>query len=340
MIKYHIKNLIFLSAVVVGCFVTACNPNGAPVERFISEEDTAFSPDVRSISKRINDNPNDPKLYATRANTFYYEDNFKEAVEDISYAIELEPKNAVYYFKKGEYMLELDTLDTKEVKEVFKSALELQPNFPDAAVQLAKIHIARQEYNDAEVLLSDILYNNKTNAQAYFYRGISKKEQGDTLTAVDAFTQALIHKDDYYEACIQLGDLYAFKGNDLALQYFDKALSIDAMSYEALYSKGLFLQKKQQYKDALFHYESTVDINPGHRLAFYNMAYIHLLFENYGKSMEYIEQVLTLDPENDNAYYMKGLCLEMQGDKAGANVVYEKAVEINPENPLAKKALK
>lgn len=339
MILHHRMNFIFPMLLILGSIMMGCGGNSTTNERYIAESDTMYTEDVRSISKRINDNPSDAKLYATRANTFYYEDNFGEAIEDISYAIKLEPKNAVYHFKKGEYLMRLDTLKTKEVKESFETALELQPDFPEAAVQLAKIYIARQEYNKAEVLLSDILYKNKTNAQAYFYRGISKKEQGDTLTAVDAFTQALIYKDDYLEACMQLGDLYAIKGNDLALQYFNKALAIDEFSYEALYSKGLFLQKKQQYKDALIHYEKTVEINPGHRLAYYNMAYIHLLFENYTRAIEYSDEVINLDPGNDNAYYLKGLCFEMTGDQAQAKELYEKSLEVNPNNELAKNAM-
>ena len=334
-----------VSLLIAGIFYTAClflvgcSSNMGKGERYISSSDTTFSADVRSVSIKINDNPTDEKLYATRANTFYYEDNFIEAIKDIDYAIKLNPQNAVYHLKKGEYLMELDTVKFKEVRASFETALKLQPEFPEASLNLAKILIARQEYSKAEKHLSDILYQDKTYAEAYFYRGISRKEQKDTINAVDMFTQALVHKDDYIEACIQLGDLYAERGNELALQYFNKALVINEYSYEALYSKGLFLQKQQQYKDALLHYEKVMDVNPGHKLAIYNMAYINLLFENYSKAIELADGVIDIDPTYDNAYYLKGLCFEMQGNKKEAMLLYEKTLEINPENALAKKAL-
>jgi len=320
-------------------FFVGCVSNIKRGERFISSSDTTFSADVRSVSQKINDNPRDEKLYATRANTFFYEDNFKEAISDIEYAIKLAPKNAVYHYKKGEYLMQLDTVQFKEVRKSFETALKLQPEFPEASLNLAKILIARQEYSKAEKHLSDILYQDKTYAEAYFYRGISRKEQKDTINAVDMFTQALVYKDDYLEACIQLGDLYAQRGNELAIQYFNKALQIDEYSYEALYSKGLFLQKKQQYKDALLHYEKVMDVNPGHKLASYNMAYINLLFENFSKAIELADDVLDIDPNYDNAYYLKGLCYEIQGNEEEALALYKKTLEINPENALAKKAL-
>ena len=331
--------IMFAVFCTMGFYFIGCSPINEKGERFISDQDTSFSEDIRSISKRINDKPNEVKLYATRANAFFYEDNYNEAIKDINYAIKLEPKEALYHFKKGEYLLMQDTLKFKEVRASFEEALKLQPNFPEASLNLAKILIARQEYNKAEEHLSNVLYKDKTNAQAYFYRGISRKERKDTVAAVDMFTQALIHKDDYLEACIQLGDLYAARGNLLAIQYFDKAMQIDEYSYEALYSKGLFLQKKQQYKDALKHYERVVDINPGHKLAHYNMAYINLLFENFSQAIAFADKVIDLDPAYDNAYYLKGLCLDIQGNKSQAKEMYEKTLEVNPNNALALKAL-
>jgi tetratricopeptide (TPR) repeat protein len=324
---------------IIGFYFIGCSQIEEKGDRFISDTDTTYSEDVRSISKRINDDPLDDKLYVRRANTFYFEDRYKDAVLDIDYAIGLAPKNAIYYFKKGEYLMKQDTVKFKEVRSAFEGALKIQPEFSDASLNLAKILIARQEYQKAEKHISDILYQDKTNAEAYFYRGISRKEQKDTINAVDMFTQALLYNDDYLEACIQLGDLYAARNNKLALQYFDKALQIDEYSYEALYSKGLYLQKNQQYKDALIHYERVVDINTGHKLAYYNMAYINLLFENFSSAMAYADDVIEIDPTYDNAYYLKGLCLDIQDDKAGAVALYEKTLEVNPENPLAKKAL-
>ena len=331
----NIKATILLLLFVPILLFVQCKDAKQESKRYISDADTAYSEDIRSISKRINKNPGDANLYATRANAFYFEDKFEESVKDIEYALELNPEEALYHFKRGFYLMSMDTVDYKVVRDCYKKALELQPNFPEAGIELAKLQIARMEYQNAETYLSDILYLDKTYAPAYFYRGISKKEQGDTVTAVDMFTQALVHKDDYWEANMELGLLYAEKGDPIALQYFDKVLEFNELSTAAMYAKGLFMQKKGQYKDALKLYERVVSLNPGHRLAFYNMAFIYLRFEEYGKAKEKATSAIDLDPSYDNAIYLKGLACELSGSIEEAKELYAKCLEVNPEHSSA-----
>ena len=61
---------IVLSIVLIA--VLSCNSNRNS-GRFISETDTTFSEEIRGISLKINNNPNDAELYYKRANTFYFE---------------------------------------------------------------------------------------------------------------------------------------------------------------------------------------------------------------------------------------------------------------------------
>ena len=55
--------------------LSSCSDTGN--ERYISEKDTTYSADVRSISEKINKSSRNAELYYKRANTFYFEENFK-----------------------------------------------------------------------------------------------------------------------------------------------------------------------------------------------------------------------------------------------------------------------
>jgi tetratricopeptide (TPR) repeat protein len=336
------NTLIFASAIFI-CLsmvmMPSCSQKSEQGERFISSSDSAYSEDVRSISERINNSPDDASLYATRANTFYYEENYNEAILDIDRALVLAPSNPVYHFRKGEYLLSLDSVDSKAVKKSLKKSIELKPDFSEAILVYSKLLIARMEYKEADIMLSKALHQDNTNAKAYFLRGISKKEQKDTATAIDQFNKAITYDDNYFEAVLQIGDLYAAQNNERALLYFDKALVINEFSADAYYSKGLFLQRKEQYKDAMALYENTVKLNPGYRLAYYNMAFIMLKFENYSDAHEQLDNAIEVDPNYDNAYHLKGVCYEKQGNMEAAKEYYNKALTLNPEHPFAKRDL-
>src|SRR5690606_4807393 len=106
--RYHMILIMFLTLIL------ACNNE---IRRFIDENDENYSEDIRSVSHKINKNPSDAELYYQRANTFFYEKRFKDAIEDIKIAIELNPKNAVYHYKLGEFYFEQDTIRSRPAEE-------------------------------------------------------------------------------------------------------------------------------------------------------------------------------------------------------------------------------
>jgi tetratricopeptide (TPR) repeat protein len=87
---------IVLSIVLIVAISCNSNRNSG---RFISETDTSFSEEIRSVSAKINANPDDAELYYKRGNTFYFEKKYKDAILDFETAIALNPKQALYHYK-------------------------------------------------------------------------------------------------------------------------------------------------------------------------------------------------------------------------------------------------
>lgn len=316
----------------------SCKRSVAP--RYISEEDTTYSADIRSISGKINKDPENPELYYRRSNAFYFEDNFKQALADIELALKLDSVNPLYHLNRAKYLMSGDTAQSRDAEKSYLNAIRLKPDFFDAYTGIAKLMLAKQKYEKAEYYYTEANKIEPANPLPYFYLGIAAKEMGDTAKAMALFEKTLVYDSKNYNAIMQLGNFYALTGDKKALLFFDRALALNEFSDEALYAKGLFLQKKNRFKDAVLLYETVSRINPGHIFCRYNLGLIHAMFENYKEAIRYLDETIDLAPEYADAYTLRGTVKEKMKNSTGAYNDYKRAVQLDDNQVKAKEGLK
>lgn len=333
------RSLCFIILILtLSTVATSCKKQGN--QRYISESDTTYSPDVRNISKKINDDPNNAELYYRRSNTFFFEDNFKQALLDIDFALVLDSVNPLYHYNRAKYLMSGDTANAIDAEISYKKAIKYKPDFIDAMNDLAHLYLAKQKYQESEELYTKVNKLDPSNVNSYFYMGMIAKETGDTFKAVKLFEKALTYDDKHFNSIMQLGNLYAIKQDKQALVFFDRAIKINEFSDEAYYAKGLFLQKEGKFKDATALYETVARMNPGHILCRYNLGFINGMFGNYEKAISYLDQVVELSPEYADAYTLRGAMKEKIKNSTGAYNDYKLALQLDPNQKLAEEGLK
>ena len=319
-------------------FTQSCDKKTAP--RYISETDTSYSVDIRNVSKKINADPSNPELYYKRSNAFFFEDNFKQATLDIEYALQLDSVSPLYNFCHGKYLMAGDTANAKEAEISYLKAIKTDPKFFDAHLDLAKLYLAKQIYDKSQDAYTKANKLDPSNPTPYFYLGIIAKEMGDTSKAMLLFEKTLVFDSKHYNAIMQLGNFYAETHDRKALLFFDRAMEINEYSDEAMYAKGLFLQKDQQYKDAAALYATVAKINPSHILCRYNLGFIEGLFGNYQKAITHLDETINLAPEYADAYTLRGLMKEKLKNSTGAYNDYKNALLLDKNQTKAKEGLK
>jgi len=302
------------------------------VKRFIDPEDKRYSEDVRIISQRINKDPKNADLYYKRANTFFFENKFKEALADIEIAIELNPEVAFYHFKQGEYYMSGDTADAKSAEKAYLKAINLDPEVEEVRIKYGILLLAKQRYEETMEQMNTALGLNPANADALFFIGMVYKEKGDTIRAILKFRETVELNNTYYNAYMQLAYLFLETDPQMALLYLDNAIRIDEFSDEALYTKGLLMQNKEEYELAKEFYRRTKEINPGHMLAYYNLAYLEVLEENYNKAIEQLDKLLILAPEYIPALHFRGAIYQKLKMYDSALKDFKQAAKLEPEN--------
>jgi tetratricopeptide (TPR) repeat protein len=319
-------------------FTQSCNKKTA--QRYISETDTSYSLDIRNVSKKINADPANPELYYKRSNAFFFEDNFKQATLDIEYALQLDSVSPLYNFCRGKYLMAGDTANAKEAEISFLKAIKTDPKFFDAHLDLAKLYLAKQSYEKSQEAYTNANKLDPSNPTPYFYLGIIAKEMGDTSKAMLLFEKTLVYDSKNYNAIMQLGNFYAETHNRKALLFFDRAMEINEYSDEAMYAKGLFLQKDRKYKDAAALYATVAKINPSHILCRYNLGFIEALFDNYQKAITHLDETINLAAEYADAYTLRGLMKEKLKNSTGAYNDYKNALLLDEGQLRAKEGLK
>jgi tetratricopeptide (TPR) repeat protein len=327
---------IVLSIVLIVALSCNSNRNSG---RFISETDTSFSEEIRSVSAKINANPDDAELYYKRGNTFYFEKKYKDAILDFETAIALNPKQALYHYKCSESLISMDSTNSNKTKEHLVKALEIKPDYPEASYLLAKYYLARQEYDKSIGLLKSLTNQMDFSDDAYVLMSIAFKEQKDTASAQKVIENALLKNPENFNAVMQK-TLFLYQSNDPTTeQWASKAVRMNEFSDEALYTYALLMQKKEKYAIAIEYYDRAIKVNPNHILAHYNIAVIQSLFENYEESIDWCNKTLDLQSTNANAHCLIGFNQEKLGNKKAALQSYKTALSLDPNLTLAKEGI-
>ena len=303
--------------------------------RYISETDTAFSKDIRDVSAKINKDPFNADLYYKRGNAFYYQKLLNDAVLDFETAVNLDSNNAVYHFKLGETCLLQDSANPIKTLHHLQKATALKKDFFEAEFSLAKLYLYRQMYDKAINAFEKLEKQPEYADNAIFFKGMGYKEQKDTLRAMQHFEKVLQLNPQHYHAVMQIASLYAGRADDLALQYYDRALAINEASDEACYGKGYFYQQLGDYEKALAMYDKARLINSAHKIALYNSAFISLARKQYEKCRDLCNTFIQMDENNANAYAMRGAAYEKMGNKKAALQDYNAALGLDPKNQPA-----
>lgn len=331
------KKKFFITFFTLFLLIVACKNE---IKRYINPNDTKYSEDVRAMSQIINKNPKDAELYYKRANIFFVEHKYKEAIADINVAIELSPKSAFYFFKLAEYYMADDTAYAKGAEKAYLKSIELGPNQEEPHLKYAILLLAKQRYNETAEQLNAILNINPSNPDAMFYLGMVNKEVGDTAQAIKRFQEAANIDNNYYNAYMQLAMLYLEKEPQLALSYIDNAIRVNEFSDEAHYTKGLILEDRGEFVPAKEFYKRTIELNPQHRFAYFRLAYINAeIDKDFNKSLDYLDKLLTVDPDFVPGLHFRSAIYQhlKMYDKAYDDL--KKASQLEPDNQEIKAEL-
>ncbi|WP_375505176.1 tetratricopeptide repeat protein [uncultured Nostoc sp.] len=298
----------------------------------------------------------------------YEAGNYEGAVEDLNQAIELDPKNALAYNRRGDAYYRLG--DYEQAQADSSQAILLNPQDANAYFDRGFAFSELGKYKEAIADYTQAIKLNSQDAYAYYGRGLARTQLKDNKGAIGDFNKAIALKPQYSEAYLQRGILHRRLRQRLeAIQDFDTVIKINPSDAKAYYQRGLTQSINKQKYAALKDYTDAININPKYIEAYLNRgdvysdlgdnleatedynailqidpkftaAYIHrgihrFSFGDYKAAIEDYTEALKLDSNNLAAYNNRGNAYLELGNKKAANQDYSRAIAINANNALA-----
>ncbi len=326
------KKLIFI-LIVLPFLATSCIQDKAKNQ---SNETAESMPETRAeeLSDEILNDPNNPNLYIKRALEYKSKNLYDLAIRDVERALSIDPSVSYFHTVKGEIYFTKG--DLKEARLSLEKAVAYDETNTEALLKLGEVNFLLRRYDDALIIINDALKVDDKLAQGYFIKGFIYKELGDTTLAVSSFQTATEVNPEHYEAYMELGNILAYKGDPLALEYFETALMIRPESAEALYNKGMYHQANQQIDEAMETYQRLIKVDPNSFLGYYNTGYIYLVeYLSFDTAIAYFDTVLAIDPTYIDARFNQGLCFEEKGENVKAEEIYREVLNADPQYTAA-----
>lgn len=314
------KKIIFAASLLLA----ACTNSSSNEENRVDETKNA----VQKIETETSIDANDPLAYLKKAIEHIKQKEFQEAesmaqkaylMDSLNPSVLLEYGNVFYLRNK-----------TRISRDSWETCTELDPDQIECRMKLAELYLTVGELKLCLNQLDEVLKREKDNYLANFIAGNAYLLRKDTTKAIRYVQRSIEYKSDYAKSHDLLGVLYAAKGNDLAIDYYKNAASLDPSNGDIYYKLGLFYQQKKQFVKAVEAYAQAIQLNPQDEKSFYNLGYVNVAVENYDKAVEHFSNAISINSTNLEAYFGKAYAFEMMGDLNKSAENYRACLMIKP----------
>jgi superkiller protein 3 len=138
----------------------------------------------------------------------------------------------------------------------------------------------------------------------------------DALSAEEYFTKGLNAQENGF--------------NELAIEYYQKAINIDPNDADAYGNMGIAYAKLEDYREAIKCYQKVIAIDPNLAAAYGNMGSAYYYLKNYREAIRCFQKAITIDPNDAMAYKSLGNAYYNLEDYREAIRCFQKAIDLDP----------
>lgn len=252
------------------------------------------------------------------------------AISDFDRVIKVNPVFAQAHHYKAIALTRLSLY--KQAMHEISIALDLKPNSSDFMFTLGITHFQLKEFPKAIEVFSKVIRLDNTNPDVWLNRGSARLITGDTLGALSDYNFAIKVNPFYANSYSRRGILNAeLNKPTLALTDLTKAISLDSLSIDNYFNRALIYHNLKQPQKALDDLNKVLDIDPKYSLALFNRAIISYQIDNWEKAIDDLTKLTTLNPENVLIFYYRGSIFYEKGQLQKSINDFSTAINIFPD---------
>lgn len=225
---------------------------------------------IKWFKKSIELNPKDVTSHLKFAKMLVYTAQYQDAFNEINIVLRQDVYNPEGYFLKG--IIYKNMKDTLKAISSFQTAVQVDPGYRDAMLQLGLIYAARKN-QIAATYFDNAFKADTTDVFPLYAKAMFHQENNNLEEAKTVYRKCILYDPQYGNAYFNTGWILMQQDSlEKAIRQFDLVTRIEPGNAEAHYNKGLcyeMLQKKQEaiseYKQALVFDKEYVEPKNGLR---------------------------------------------------------------------------
>jgi len=180
----------------------------------------------------------------------------------------------------------------------YEQALQIDPDYVDAHLDLASILLALGRPQEAAVQCRDALRILPDYIGARVNLGNALLQMGQVPDAIVEYEHALRIKPDFVEAHNNLGNALAYQGRlPEAVEHWEQALRLQPDYADAHINLGMTLLRSGRFPEAAGHWEQVVRLKPDYAEAHYNLGVCREKTGQVREGIAQYEEALRLKPD-------------------------------------------
>lgn len=338
----NIRNWVFILVIGLGFSCNSSqeeNQEGAG-NQVVSDADQ----ELKNIDSLISLQSNNPNLYYRRALIQAQLNNPEEALADIQQAKEINDTLEYLYLAEADIYLNTDNPllgfpDSKKAIQTLEDFCASFPNNITVRAELARLHSIVMQFKESNLILSEIMEKEPSEAKWRFFLGNNLREMGDTALALQAYQRAIELNPEFVDAYSEAAYLMEKQQNPLAIQMYRNSLRIAPTDPLIRFNLATCLQTFNENVEAIQEFKRLIEMEPQNPAAFYNLGLAYYDMDSLNRARGSFENAIRMAPELVNGYYMLALTNELLGDYDKAIQLYKTTLNLDPEYMRAQNAL-
>lgn len=282
---------------------------------------------IKNLSDEIKNRPGNTLALYKRAELFLQANEPERARADIKAALSYDSTKGEYYALAATIYRRLKIIDT--ALYLVNRAKNLNYESPALYISAGEMRFILRQYEQAIEEINAALKLSPYNAEAYFYKGLIYAERGDTNLAASSLQTAIEQMPEYTDAYNKLGTIYINRKNyNMARQYLKTGLRFSPNDAFLNYNLGVLSLRENQPDSADVFFRKAVFFEPSLWLAHFNLGLQAYKKQQYLEAVNHFENTLQYNNDPGARFYL-GLSREFLGNYQEALVNYREVLRLN-----------
>jgi tetratricopeptide (TPR) repeat protein/S1-C subfamily serine protease len=267
-------------------------------------------------------------VYATRGDAYSKLKEYKQAIDDYTQAMKIDPENAEYYKNRGSAYVQLK--EYKQAIDDYTQAIKIDDKNAIYYVGRGLAYFRLKDYKQAINDWTQAIKLDPKNAGYYGARGDAYLQLKDYKQAINDWTQAIQldpKNAGYYGA---RGYAYLqLKDYKQAINDYTQAIQLDPKNGIYYGGRGLAYFQLKDYKQAINDYTQAIKLKPDFTETYYVRGIAHYFLKDYKQAINDYTQAIKLKPDFTEAYTNLGIVSYEMGEVETAINYWRNAIKIN-----------